>query len=438
MSIATQTLQTLNAAFKVQYADKMKHLVPEMAPILSKVPFVKSNQKHGSVYIQPVVLSLDHGFTCHGPNDNNLMLNPPVGHIIQQANVTASAYSGRSWISYGALSRATGGDQAFIDETGHIVEALSRGFSHMIEGIHWYGQSGLGTSTAATLNLAAKMLTITTAASAAFLWLGAEGMPVDLYVSGAFVLSTEVTAVRIGATTADGGTTYTEDGGITLTLASVTGISNADVVTIYRKGFYGTEHAGIKKILSTDSIFGIDGSRYGMWRANRYTASAALSFSNLSLAIARSIGRGLSGPLMGFVSPKAFRQLLPDYVSLGELDAAATNPTYTAKGNAKSRRTSEESNLVHGTKSIKLIVDSVEVEIESTEFVKFEDGFFLDKASIIRVGSTGPTFSLPGLENLDYIVPRPDASAGEIRIFADEAPFCDSLNRNLIIQSITA
>jgi hypothetical protein len=83
-----------------------------------------------------------------------------------------------------------------------------------------------------------------------------------------------------------------------------------------------------------------------------------------------------------------------------------------------------------------MIIDSVEVEIESTEFVKPEDAFLLDKASLIRVGSTAPTFSLPGLASLDYIVPRPDASAGEIRIFADESPFLDSPNRSLIVQDI--
>lgn len=435
MSTATMNLQTLNAAFKVQYADKMKNIIPEMAPIMSKVPFVKSNQKHGSVYIQPVVLTLDHGFTCHGSNDNQLMLNPPVAHVIQQASITASAYSGRTWISYGALSRASGGDQAFIDETGHIVEALTRGFSHMVEGTHWYGQSGLGQSTAATALLNVKKLGITAVEVAAFLWLGAEGMPVDLYVAGAFVLTTEITAVLMGSS--DGGTT--ENGGITLTLADVTGISDSNVVTIYRKGYFGIEHVGLKKMLTTDNVFGIDGARYQIWKANRYAAgSAALSFSNLSLAISRSIGRGLSGPLMGIVNPRAYRQLMPDYVSLGEIDAANASPTANTfiKGNSKSRRTGSETALVHGTKSIKLFIDSVETEIEASEFVKGGDGFFLDKASLVRVGSTGPTFSLPGLEGMDYILPRPDAAAGEIRIFADEAPFIDSLNRSLIITGI--
>ena len=40
-------------------------------------------------------------------------------------------------------------------------------------------------------------------------------------------------------------------------ISSVAGISNGDSVTIYRKGYQGIEHAGLKKILTTDNIFGI-------------------------------------------------------------------------------------------------------------------------------------------------------------------------------------
>ena len=426
MSISTQTLQTLNAAFKVQYADKMSLLIPEMAPLMSKVPFVASNQKAGSVYVQPVLLSLDHGFTAHGSNDNVLAMNPPVGHNIQQANITPSAYSGRSWVSYAVMSRASGGSQAFVDATGHIVESLSKSFSHMLEANHWYGGSGLADVTGATAALAVNKVEITAANAAAFLWLGGEGMPIDIYDStgATLILSTEIQKVVIGeaydATTADK---------ITLTLASVAGMSNGTVYRIFRKGFNGLEGLGLKKILTTDAIFGINGANYGLWKSNRYTASAALSFSVLSAAIARSIGRGLTGPLMGYVNPRAFRSLLPDYASLGDQGTTVKARNSMSKEDTK--------NLVHGTKTINMIVDSVEVEIESTEFCKGSDGFFLSKDELIRVGSTGPTFDLPGMQSGSYFQDRPDHLAAQIKIFADEAVFCESLNKMLIIQSIT-
>lgn len=434
MSISTQTLGTLNAAFRVQYADKMQNLIPEMTPIMSKIPFVQNNQKSGSVFIQPVILSMDHGFTCHGPSDNVLVLNAPVGHVIQQAQIQACAYSGRSWLSYSVLSRATGGAQAFIDATGHIVQSLSKSFAHMLEGIHWYG--GVGHEFAgATARLNAIQVSMTAAQSAAFNWLGGEGMPIDIYdsTSTTLVLTTEIKAVVIGSS--DGGTT--NDGGITLTLASVTGLSDSTTYVIYRKGFKGVEHKGLKYILNTNNVFGIDGANYGLWKANRYAlSSGALSFVHLSTAIARGIGRGMTGPLMGLVNPKAFRQLMPDYLSMGQ---SINDSTAAVSGNARSKRFSgnEEKSLVHGVKSIKIIVDSIETEIESTEFVKGGDGFFLDKETLVMVGSTMPTFSIPGLQNSnEYFTMRPDAAAAEIRIFADVSPFTEALNKSLLLTGI--
>lgn len=429
MSISTQTLQTLNAAFKVQYADKMKDLIPEMAPLMSKVPFVSAAQKNGAAYVQPVLLSLDHGFTAHGSNDQVLNLNPPVGHQIQQANITASAYSGRSFLSSTAISRATGDKQSFIDATGHIVQSLSKSFTHMMEATHWYGGTGLATVTGATAALAVNAVEITAANAAAFLWLGGEGMPVDIYdsTSTSLVLSTEVTKVKVGQAYDD-----TAADKITLVLASVSGLSNGTSYVIYRKGYNGLEGAGLKKILTTDNIFGINGANYGLWKANRYTASAALSFSVLSTAIARSIGRGLTGPLMGYVNPRAFRSLMPDYASLG--DQAAASSITKARS---SMSAADAKSLVHGTKSINMIVDSVEVAIESSEFVKGADGFFLSKEDLIRVGSTAPTFNVPGMDAGAYFFSRPDTAAAELRIWADESVFSEALNRHLIISSIT-
>ena len=426
MSISTQTIQTLNAAFKVQYADQMKNLMPEMAPLMSKIPFVPANQKSGATFVQPVLLSMDHGFTAHGSNDAVLAMNPPVVHVIQQANITSSAYSGRSWLSFSVLSRATGGAQSFIEATGHTVESLSKSFAHMLEATHWYGGTGLATIVGVTAALAVNKVPILAGAAAAFLWLGGEGMPVDIYdsTSATLVLSTEVTKVNIGeeydGTVADK---------ITLTLASVSGLSNGTTYTIYRRGFQGLEGIGLKKIFTTDNLFGINGGNYGLWKANRYTASAALSFSVLSTAIARSIGRGMTGPLMGYVNPRAFRSLMPDYASLGDQGTTVKARNAMTAADAKG--------LVHGTKAVHIIVDSVEVDIEATEFVKGADGFFLSKEDLVRVGSTGPTFNLPGMNQGEYFIPRPDHIAAEIKIFADEAMFSEAMNKHLIIQSIT-
>jgi hypothetical protein len=433
MSISTQTLQTLNGMFKVQYADKMKDLIPDMSVVISKIPFVPNNQKSGSVFIQPVILSMDQGFTCHGSNDQILTMNNPVGHTIGQAQVQSCVYSGRSFVSNAVLQRASGSEQSFVDATSHIVQALSKSFSHMLEGMHWYGGVGLATSTAATALLNNKQLGISAANSAAFLWIGAEGMPIDIVDStGTIVLSTEVSSINIG--TSDGSN---QDGGILLTLASVSGLVNASAYTIYRKGYVGLEHKGIKYILTNDNVFGINGANYSLWKSNRYAANAPLTYSLVSQAVARAIGRGLTGPLMAVVSPKVLRSLFPDYFAIG--NEATSSSTDTRQSNSKARRFNNESdvkNLFHGTDSVKLSVDGVAIEFISSEFVKGGDAFFLDRESWMRVGSTGPTFNLQGAPD-QYFLQRPDSLACEIRMLSDESPFSDSLNKNLIITGVT-
>jgi hypothetical protein len=114
---AINDVNTLNAAFKVQYADQMQKMVPAMNPLLSKISFVPANQKAGSVFVQPALVSLDQGFTCLGPTDNITNLQNAVMAKIVQASVGSCAYMGRSMMSYSALHRATGGAQAFIDAT---------------------------------------------------------------------------------------------------------------------------------------------------------------------------------------------------------------------------------------------------------------------------------------------------------------------------------
>ena len=434
MANSTATMNSLNAAFKIQYADKMSDLIPDMAPLMSKLPFVANKQRHGAAYVQPVVLSMDHGFTCHGPADNVLILNAPVLHNIQQAQITASAYSGRSWLSTTALSRAAEGGQAFIDGTGHIVESLMKSFTHMYEAQHWYGGVGLATVAAATAPLAVNKVEIAATEAAAFLFLGGEGMPVEIFDSTGttLVLSTEVTAVQIGqdyqAAASDK---------ITLTLASVSGLSNGTTYVIYRKGYNGLEHKGMKYILTNDNVFGINGANFGMWRANRYAAaSASLSFSLLSAAIARAIGRGLSGPLAGYCNPKAFRQLFPDYFSIGDVASSASTDTRQSNPKARKFGAEDSKSLVHGTKDVKIFVDSIEATIQSTEFVKGGDCFMLDQESFMRVGSTAPTFNIPGMDQGTYFTQRPDAAAAELRIYGDEAVFTSELNKSLIITGL--
>ena len=431
------TLQTASAFFKTQFADHVINLVPDLNPIMKDFPFVPASEKHGSVYIWPVILNQDQGFTCHGANDANLVFNDPSIHTAQQASITASTYTGRTFISLSTLSRATGSEKAFVDATSHYVEALMGGFSNMLEGIHWYGKKGLAKGTSDASNVTTNpTLSIAYAAAAPFLFLGAEGMPVDIYTDDGSgnptfvkVLSTMISKVFIGSST---GLITNMDGGIFVTLASAAGLSTNTAYHIFRKGYRSLEHSGIVDILSNDTIFGIDASNFSLWRANRFAVGAALTYSNFSKAVAMGIGRGLSGPLMCYARANTLRSVFPDYQPLS--DASST------KGSRRFQGAKDVSSLEHGTRDIKFIVDGVEATMKSSEFVKGGDMVCLDAATVLRIGSSGVTFNLPGL-NIDgqsYFLPRQDISAAELRVYADESVVVEQPSKSLLLTSISA
>lgn len=419
------TLQTASAFFKTQFADHVVNLVPDLNKIMKDFPFVPASEKHGSAYVWPVILNQDQGFTCHGSNDANLVFNDPAIHTAQQAQITASSYTGRTFISLSTLSRATGSEKAFVDATSHYVEALMNGFTNMLEGIHWYGKKSLGQGLCKQSD---KAIRIAYANAAPFLFLGAEGMPVDIYnAAGTKILSTVITEVVIGSSD-----NSTVDGGIEVTLADIGSMDDLSTTYyIYRKGFKNLEHSGIVDILSNDTIFGIDASQFSLWRANRYAVGAALTYAHFSKAVALGIGRGLMGPLNAYARATTLRALFPDYQGLADAS--------TTKGARRVNSAKEAKNFEHGTADVKFIVDGIETTFKPTEFVKGSDVVCLDQASVLRIGSSGVTFNLPGL-NIDgqsYFLPRQDIAAAELRVFADESVVVEQPNKCLLLTGVT-
>jgi hypothetical protein len=428
MAISSQTMQTLNQAFKVQYADQMLKLIPEMAVLNKQVPFVKSDGKHGSVYIQPVILTLDHGMTAHGQNDNNLSLQSPVGAAIRQASITANSYSARSWVSQTVLERCGGSEQSFVEGTSYFVESLTRSFSHMLEGIDWYGQDGLASAVYESDDIT---LRVAAGNAAPFLFLGGEGMPIDIYdtTGVTLVATTEISKVLIGSN--DAGTT--SNSGITLTIKSGAALVDGTTYKIFRKGFKGNEHAGLKQILTSSNIFGIDSTSYGLWKANVDSAAGAFTYEKLSLAVSRAIGRGLTGPLSGWARSVTLRQAIPSFVSIADGSSA----TFKARNFPNAQ---DVNKLQHGVKSISFICDSVEVNLEASEFIKGSDVFCLDMNDVMYVGSAPAHFvGRPGATSgtEEFLWFRPDEIVAEMRLFADRSPFCGALNRHLLFSNIT-
>ncbi len=203
-----------------------------------------------------------------------------------------------------------------------------------------YGQMGYGIVSAASGTL----VTITTAEWAPGIWAGAEKMPIEIRdTTGATSRGIfNIVSVDMDART------------ITVDVsASGAGVVATDV--IYHKGAYGTEFAGIHKILTnTGTLFNINAGTYNLWKGNSYSAgSAALSFTKLNQAVARAVEKGLDSKVIALVNPRAWANMLSDQAGLRKYDQSYS-----------------KAKLDNGASAIEFHSQNGEIQIQPSIYVK--------------------------------------------------------------------
>ena len=423
MSVSTQTIQSLDQFTKQLYADKVQDLVPDFELLMKGIPFVTAEKQAGGDYVQPVILSRDHGVTFHGKNDAQLKLEAPIAAIIDSASIRPSAMTMRAMLSYTSASRLTGGPRAFVNGTSYIVESLVQSFAAIMEQIHWYGGMGLGKIGSV---VSSTEITISEAEWASGVWVGGEGMLLEVYNGSTKVASAEITQVDITNKK--------------LVLSSTANMAAG--YTLYRKGSYGLESLGAHYILqNTGNLFGIDAAQRKLWEANRYDCAvagvpAALSFEKVSEGIAKAYGRGLLGKMKLYVSPVTFSTMFPDFntvKSVANFSGLANNPfpgrTFTDANEVKT--------LEHGVNAIKFYINSVEVEVIASPYVKEGYAFGLSDEGWVRVGSRDLSLGTPGMPEGSYWMQAQDYSALELRAFTDQALFCTKPARQILFTNIS-
>lgn len=396
---------TLNGLFKESYADKLKELIPDGVKLLNKISFMSKERQPGNLYHQPVILGMEHGVTFAGPDEDAFNLLPPVAGQIKDAQVRGNPVIMRSLVGYTAISRAAqGGQKAFMDATKFVVANMLRSLSKKLEIEMLYGQMGYGT----VASTAALVITITTAEWAPGIWAGAENLPIEIRDSSGAVSrgSAKVTAVDMNART------------ITVN-AMPPGTVAGDV--IWHDGAYGNEFAGVHKVLtqSSGTLFNINVASYNLFRGNTFSAgSGALSFSKLNLAISRAVEKGLDGKVLVLVNPRGWANLLADQAALRKYDASYSPAEYK-----------------NGARSIRFYSQNGEMEIEPSIYIKEGYAYALYLEDWARVGSSDMSFRLPG-SNEEFFRQVDNSAALELRLWSDQALFCSSPGKNVLISDV--
>lgn len=396
----------LNGLFKEVYADKMKELIPDGVKLLNMIKFMSKDKQPGNLYHQPVVLGLEHGITFASSEDDAFALQPAISGAIKDAQVRGSPAVLRSILGYTAASRAAqGGAQAFMDATKFVVGNMLRSMVKKLEIEMLYGQMGYAIikSTYASGNT----LPIKDSEWAPGIWAGAENMPLEIR-SNAGVLRGYCNVVSVDMDAK----TITVD-------AAPAGISAGNDI-IYHKGAYGNEFVGIHKVLtSTGVLFNIDTSVYNLFKGNEYDAqNGALSFSKLNQSIARAVEKGLEAKVTALVNPRAWANMMNDQAALRKYDGSY------------SKQKAE-----NGSESLLFHSQNGEIEIVPSIYVKEGYAYLLYSEDWARVGSTDVTFQRPGADGR-FFRDLENASGYELRCYTDQAIFCASPGKNVLIKNI--
>jgi hypothetical protein len=340
-------------------------------------------------------------------SDNDAFtLNAPVSGTIKDAQVKGCPAVLRSVLGYVAASRASqGGAQSFMDATKFLIANMLRSMAKKIEIEMLYGQAGYGTVAASTT--ASASCVVTTAEWAPGIWAGAEGLTVEVRdVTGATSRGTfVVSSVDMNARS--------------LTFTTTATLTAGDV--IWHMGAYGNEFVGIHQILSTTTgtLFNINVANYNLYKGNVYPAGGApLSFTKLTLAASRAVEKGMDGKLVAMVNPRAWANMLSDQAALRKYDS--------------SYKTSQ---LDNGSQKLTFYSQNGEIEIIPSIYIKEGYAYLLSIEDFVRVGSQDVSFNRPG--SGEQVFRELENAAGfELRLYTDQAIFCSSPGRSVVITGI--
>lgn len=435
-----ESLQSFDNYFKEQYLEKgLADVRPEYTPLMSSVQFVGASEKAGSVLKFPVLTSYEHGFTAHGQAGELLALEAATVSQNRSASILSFPHSGRTMIDYITAQRASGDSQAFVKAISYKVENLQRSFALMHEVRLLTGDVGLSAVATATSGPAAALdeaagtfggvaftngisglkLKLQNKRFADHVWIGSEGMPIDLFNGNTKVHTTKVVSYD------------TENEWIEV--ESLGSITDARGLVIYRKGYKGNEGAGLYKIMSQTSasgeLFGIDSATTPLWRVSQYNCgNAPLSFPKVAEGVAKAKGRGLAEKITLHVHPQTFANLMPDFNTLKDSGANFKSRVFSDAGGVKQ--------LEHGTYGIKFFVDGVELTVVSNSLIEKGKALGVVESELRRAGSSDITYDIPGRESGKYFKDLPDMAAMELRIFSDFALAPLSLNQHILFTNI--
>jgi hypothetical protein len=179
-------------------------------------------------------------------------------------------------------------------------------------------------------------------------------------------------------------------------------------IYVYFNASKGKDFLGIDQIITTSgSLFGINNTTYSLFKGNEYTASGALSLSQIIAATENAVAQGLMEDVCAYVPISAWNTLASTEAGLRRYDSSYKN------GIAE-----------NGVQSLAFYGANGKIEIEPHPIVKAGEVFIIPKKQFIRVGATDVTFQTPGMDATEIFLQLPSNAGYEVRAYADQALLC--------------
>lgn len=372
----------LNSLYKINYASKIKDLIPKTGKITKKTKFNESAQ-NGKFFELPVIVTAENGFTYSLETELAFALNASRGMNMQSAQVPGADLVLGSTIGYSQASRASHSKTAFKTVMGTKLENMILSHTKRLEINYLYGGDALSTAAAQAVTIASSLLPIVfdVASWAVGAWAGSEDSLVvfSKVADGAIVdslLPYRIARVDVETRTVH----FAVPAGGTSTLTILETAIEAGALNVHffssvsdNSGFIAyAEASGLKKqMTNTSTLFNINASTYDLWRGNTYAVGGGqLTFGKVQSGTSMAVGRGLDTDATLWVNPKTWGNLNNNQAALRQYDSSYSKTKST-----------------NGSQVLEYVSQNGLLKVEPYNLVKEGDAFLVPDDGVMRVGA---------------------------------------------------
>jgi hypothetical protein len=409
------TVDTLNGLFKTQYAPDLNDLIPQHAILQQKIKYVPADKQNGAFYAVPCVLQSSQGVSYLGESGDAQSLQNAINAIMKEAQVKGSELNIRGQLSYKALSQAsTAGARAFKKSSSWLVEDMANVAFTRLELSTLHGQVGLGV--VESVDAVARSVVISDESWATGIWVVLEGALFDFWDGATKRCTAKLVKVESDLRQ--------------LTFAAPTfGVLDntslgADIFPAGAKTGATTfnEMCGIFKQYSTTSgtLFNIqDRQNYSLLQGNVVSNVGEISSAKIVEACSKAVDKGLMTDAIVLVGTKTFADLNAENMGLRMFDSSYAG--------AKAENGSQALSYDHINGKLSVVCHP---------FVKSGQALIMDPNDALFVGSSKPTFEIPGMPEKFFRLVQ-DYNAVELQNYADLAVFVHKPGQGVVLTGIT-